>query len=165
MKRLLAILLVTFACLSLTACDPAWYFHYNSERIAEIVAVELIDYDYPDAVEISTFLSTRRVRRFDFNRMETIETVDESMLDDFLQDLSGVEVWGGWHHSNSPFGISLRIIYRNGDFDVVSADQELPFFARFNSKGRLDRYIGMFLYSTDFADIVNKHFETQIIIQ
>jgi hypothetical protein len=160
MKRLFAILFFIFACLSLTACDPAWYYHYNSERIAAIVAVELIDYEYPDATEISTFISTSRVQQFDLNKMTIIETVDEDKLGEILQDLSEVEVWGGWNHSDSPFGISLRIIYADGDFEVVSADPELPFFARYDSNGKLIRYIGMFLYSSDFEDIVNKHFNT-----
>jgi hypothetical protein len=166
MKKLLAILLLICVCFGVTACDPTSYYHYNnSERIAEITAIELINYDYPDAVQINTFFSTRGVERFDFDRMTVLEVVGEDIFADFLQDLSEVKIWTSWIHSDSPFGICLRIIYKNGDFEVISADSELPFFALYNSRGRLRHYLGMFEENErDFAELVNKHFVTQIAV-
>ena len=168
MKKLPMKLLIILVCLvGLTGCDPTAYYHYaNQERVAGIVAVELIYYDNSDVYKINTFFSTRQVERFDFDKMTVLETLGEGQMADFLQDLAKVEIWTRWIHADSPFGISLRIIYANGDFEVVSVDlnEDLPFFARYNRRGRLRDYIGMFHYEEDFANIINKHFETQIVL-
>ena len=162
MKKLSIILLSFFFCIGLTACDPGRYLHF-ADLVDEIVAVELIYYDNPNAKVISTFFSTRSVQRFNSKKMEIIEELNGDRLEDFLQDLSGIEAWTGWSHSNSPFGISLKITYSNDEFEVVSDDGvSLTFFARYNSKGRLVMNIGGFNDRSDFADLVNNHFETQI---
>ena len=163
MKRFFAILLIAAVCLCLSACDPASYYYYR-ERATEVVAVEVIYYDNPDAKEISTFISTRKVKRFDFDKVEIIGVLGEDKLADFQQDLAKVEVWGGWIHSNSPFDICLRLKYSNGEFDVVSPEGEngLPFFARFDSKGKLKKYVGMLQNDVDFYHLVSKYFSTKL---
>ena len=165
MKRLLVMLLIVFVCLGITACDPAWYYHYdNEERISNIVSVELVNYNNSDEKEVSTYFSTRQVQQFDFEKLEVLEVIEGEGLSILLQHLSGIEIWGGWNHSDSPFGISLRVIYNNGEFDVVSSDDErdLQFFARFESNGRLSRYLGMFLNHSDFVELINTHFNIQV---
>ena len=159
MKRRLSILLIIVICCMLSACDPISYNYFN-DKAAEVVAVELINYDNPKAKVINTFISTIRVQRFNFAKTEIIGAIGEDQLDDFLLDLSKVRIWTGWVHSNSPTGISLRITYSNGDFEVASshAENRLPFFARYNSKGKLKKYLGSFQSNKEFEELINKYF-------
>ena len=115
MKRAILIILVLVLIFSLTACDPSWYSQQYQELAANVVRVELISYDNSNAKIINDLFQKGAVRAFDFNKMEIIEVLDVEKLDDFLQDWSKITLWTHWIHSNSPVGISIRIIYSNDD--------------------------------------------------
>jgi hypothetical protein len=166
MKKISIVMLICSLCFCLTACDPSRY-RLNYEKLAaSVIRVELINYDAPKAKIINTFISQRRVRVFDFDKVEIIETLNEENLDGFLQDLSKAGFWNIWGHSNSPVGVSIRIIYNDDYFDVFSYTivdgTRFTFGHRFNNNGKLTKYVGLFGARSDFVNVINSHFATQI---
>ena len=167
MKKISMILSLCLICFSLAACDPGPVSHYRSEGVAdEVVGIELINYHNQETKIINTIISTRAIRAFDFDKMEIIEELDTEKLGDFLQDFSEVNIWSRWIHPDSPVDISIRIIYDSGDFEVISCvntDEEvISFLARYNSKGKMVKHIGTVENRSEFVDIVNRYFTTQI---
>ena len=165
MKKTLIILLCTFV-LFLTACDPAPSGYLRNIPVDDVVSVELINYKNPDAKMINTLLSRSGIKSFDFKKMEIIEDLSEDKFEDFLQDFSDLDVWTRWQHPNSPIGGSLRIVYANGDFDVISCHNEehaiISFMAKYNKKGKLKDHIGTIESKEDYINILNKYFTRQI---
>gem|GEM_PF-2157339 len=164
----ISLVLLCSAILScLTGCDPSHYTQNYEDLLSSVTGVELIRYDAPNAEYINTFISQRKVRAFDFSKAEIIEVLDTENLDDFLQDWADVRLWNIWGHSNSPVGISLRILHDNGDFDVFSCTvedgvQSGMFGHRFTERGRLKEYIGLLENRSDFVDIINSYFTMNI---
>lgn len=151
-------------CLNLIACDPVSYHYKNDELINNVVAVELIDYDNTEIKNITPKLFEKRAKviPFDFNKMEIIETMISEKIDDFLECFCEINFlrYGGLTYSNSPNGISIKITYKNGDFEIVSYN---AFYAgRFDSEGNVKEFVGGIESSIDFKNLVNQYFETRI---
>lgn len=166
MKKISVILLFCFLCLGLSACDPSWIYQDYEELAANAVSVELIHYNDSRTKVINDLPSGKMgVRSFDFNKMELVETLDEKELDDFLRDWSEIQLWTHWIHSNTPVGMSIRIVYSNGDFDVFSypeSDEALYFGYRYNKRGKVKELIGLICNRDDFVNIINHYFTTKI---
>ena len=166
MKRKLIILILSAFVLLLTACDPGMVHYARNISIDDVVRVELIDYDNPKVKKISSLITERGIKAFDFKKMTIVEELSEEKYEDFFQDFSQLKLWGRWHHLNSPSGTSIRIVYSNDDFDVVSfgniEDQVFSFMAKYNSKGKLIDFIGTVESKTDYINLINSYFKTQI---
>jgi len=164
MKKIPLVILITSLCLFLAACDPS-HFTYDAYRpSAAITSVELIEYNNPDVKLINNLYSNREIKRFDFDKMTTIETLDANTIDDFTITLSGIGMWNHWWIPDSPSDICLRVIYENGEFDVISyTDPDgNGYFNRFDSIGKLVKYIGSFCERDSFVELVNNYFVIQI---
>jgi len=159
MKKVIILLVIVLMVFGLIACDPAsFYFNYD-ELKDEIIAVELIDYDNTNAEIVK---SKSEVLPFDFDKMEIIETLEVERIDDFLLDLSYIHFLRYWRHSDSAMGTSIRIIYRNGDFIIISAtliDKAAnSVVGIYDSEGNVKEFIGGFASINDFNSLVNKYF-------
>jgi len=126
----------------LTACDPGNFKFDYDELKATVVRVEYIYYDNPNAVEL--FEQRDKVIPFDFNKMEIKATLPNEKLDDFLKDLSEYEFMLFTRHLDSPQGDSIRIIYNNGDFEVLSCwgGGHKEYSGSFSANGEVKRFIG-----------------------
>lgn len=155
MKKLGMILSIIIVFVSLVACDPA-NFRYDYEELENsIVQVELINYDNPGAKEL--FEKRNKVISFDFDKMEIIETLSEEQVSNFLTDLIDVDFMMVWKHLDSPQGLSIRMIYNNNDFEIISCN--VRYAGSFYSDGQVKRFIGT---SIGIEELVNKYFTTQI---
>ena len=159
MKKISVIVLVIVLLLTFAACDPIeFYFDYD-ELKENVTRVELIYYNNPDAKEL--FDQRDKVLPFDFSKMEILEILPEKEVDGFLHDLSEHPFMMDWKHLDSPKGYCIRILYKNGDFEIMtsSARGELDDFqvysGGFYADGQVRRFIGMGL-STKIFD---KYFE------
>lgn len=65
-----------------------------------------------------------------------------------------------WKHSDSPNGISLRILYDTGDFEVVS--YEARYAGQFDADGNVKEFIGGLTDPSSFVSLTNRYFNTQI---
>ena len=165
LATILATLTASFLCLQLVACDPVNTSYSYPELVDDVVRVELINYRNPEAKTINTFFSQRELQtRFDFSKMEVLETLDEEMMDGFFSELSSIWLWNHWVHLDSPLGRSVRLVYSNGDFEVISCcfgnGVEGGLIVRYDSSGKLLKNIGLVKYSYEFDILLNAFFET-----
>ena len=151
------IFLILVLCCVMTifaACDPN-RFSFDYEELKEnVVRVELIYYDNPDAKEL--FEKRDKVIPFDFSKMEIVEVLSENEVDNFLHDLSKRTFLEVWRHLDSPQGYSIRLVYLNEDFEIISCNA--IYSGGFYADGQVKRFIGNGLNS----DLFNKYFETKI---
>ena len=154
---ILVLLLVIFIPL-LSGCDPEHYYYNYEELIEKVINVELINYDNNDAK--SLFGEQDKVIPFSFDKMKIVEALKVEEINIFLKDLSTIRFMMYRRHSNSPNGISLRIIYENGDFDIVS--YIVIYFGKFNSDGSVKEFIGGLSGKRDLIALINKYFIDQI---
>lgn len=148
-------------CIFLSACayDPL-EFNYNYDELTNTIErVELINYNNSDAHEL--FEKRNEVIPFDFDKMIVLEILSEESINDFLFELSKIDFMEYWRHYDSPQGISLRLIYINNDFEVIS-QYEYCYAGSFKYDGNVKRFIGGLSGTIEFVDLVNKYFETQI---
>lgn len=154
-----AILLVICSLCTFVACDPnTFYFDYD-ELKENVIRVELIYYDNPNAKKL--FEQRDKVLPFDFDKMEIVEILSENEMDNFLHDLSEHPFMTDWIHSDSPIGYSIRIVYLNGDFEVISyySENDYKWYSGgFYADGQVKRFIGTGLDE----ELFNKYFETKV---
>lgn len=152
MKKEFMILLICFICLSLTACEPPGV-SYPDDYLRDVIKIELINYD------------NSKMSPFNFDKMEIIEELDAEKLDDFLRDLSEIYMWRSITEGYFD-GISIRTIYSNGNFEVMSCNNTdyriNSYVVRFDSDGKKIKFIGSVEDESEFINIINKYFITQI---
>lgn len=158
MKKIIVVLALALVVLSLTACDPAHYNYNHEELKNNVVRVELINYDNPDAKEL--FEKRDKVIAVNLDKIEVVETLSEDKVNDFLLDFSKILFLEYWRHSDSPRGTCVRIVYENGDFEVVS--HEVVYAGRFDSEGNVVEFVGGLSGRNNLINLVNKYFITQI---
>ncbi len=147
MKKLLTIICIIALLVTLTSCDPGVFQFDYDELKGSVVRVEYIYYDNPDAIRLDEFLVNKKdkLRPFDFDKMEIYEVLSDEKLNDFFQDLSNYEFRTDWIHLDSPQGDSLRIIYQDESFEVLSVwenDWSGCYSGSFDSNGNVKRFIG-----------------------
>ena len=161
--KIFMVSILVVLCLSLTACDPAsFYFDYD-ELKEKVTTVELISYNN---INLKMVKDESKVLPFDFDKMEIVETLEAEQIDAFLQDLSKTHFLMHSNYSETAVGISVRIVYKNGDFVVLSCNlidkTAYRFVVFFDVNGKVKEVIGGFASRYDYVDLVNKFFDTQI---
>lgn len=150
MKKIFMILLLFFTCFILIACEPR-SVSYPDDYLEDVIKVELINYD------------NNKIKRFDVDKMEIIEELNTEKLDDFLQDLSDIYMWRSIPKGYFA-GESIRIIYGNGDFEVMSCNNTehkiISYLVRYDSNGRMIKLIGSVEHKSEFTNILNTYFTT-----
>ena len=155
-KRKIGILLtVIFSLYFFVAClsrAPRSPFSYD-DLIEDVVSVQLIYYNNPNVRRMTTrrsgcFGSRARIDEmpnFNFDLMEVVEELPHEMLYSFLLVLveTSYEVFA---HPDSPSGISIKILFLNGDFSIISnygiGDSWSNFSGRFNRYGEIVDFYG-----------------------
>ena len=162
MKKAIAFALMCLVFLGLVACDPIDYSYVYIKPEADIVGVELISYDNPNARQINTFIPIilPRIRAFKFDKMSIVEALDSEKLEAFSKELDKISVWTIWTHLNSPAGTNVRILYDDGCFDVLSPFND--FAGRYDSNGKAVEHWGHILNKDDLIDLVNTYFTNHI---
>ena len=163
-KQASVFLLVLFLCLGLAACDPGWYCYDYDKLVDGAISVELFEYDNPGVKRISNLVSNRWLQGFDFEKMTVVETLPAEHFEDFLLDLSGVNLDNYWWMPDSPEGMCIRVIYENGEFEAFSyPDLDIGGYAiRFDSKGKILAYTGRVTFRDEFVDLVSSYFDIRI---
>lgn len=158
MKKVLIYICLFALLLVLTACEPKM-FHYDYHELKEsVVKVEYIYYDNPNAVQYNEDFAGKKYKLlpFDFEKMEIRGVLSEEKLDDFFQVISGYEIMMHWVHSDSPQGNCIRMIYDNGDFEIIS---EGAYTGSFYANGEVKRFVGRGVFLSD--EFLSKWFDLQ----
>lgn len=143
MKKVLSCICLVSLLFLLTACDPG-IFQYDYDELKEtVVRVEYIYYENPNAKRLDEFLVDKKDKLlpFNFDKMEIRGVLPNEKLDDFLKDLCQYEIMMHWIHSDSPKNECIRLIYSNGDFEIIT-NRENEYVGSFYSTGEVKRFIG-----------------------
>lgn len=154
MRKNLIFFILIILGINCIACEPAQFYFDYEELKKNVAQVELIDYNNPDAKEVTD--DYKDLQPFDFSKMEIIETLPLTKLDDFLKALSMEGLMVGVKHLDSPNGICIKLSYKNGSFEIFSL--QLGYSGSFDLNGKVERFIGVrpnYYFS-------NKFFETQV---
>ena len=161
MKKILSLLCSVILLCFLTSCDPIRNnpFDYD-ELVNETDRIELIWYDNPDAKEYLN-IKKSELRPFYFEKMEIIETLpeeDETLLLHYLVEQVTFKLSG--RVMDSPSGLCVRLIYKNGNFEIFVADREKTspgycYAGSFFENGEVNRFIGTTL---GISALIDKYF-------
>jgi hypothetical protein len=162
-KNLILIPLLISIILILTACDPASY-QFNLQELEEnVVAVQLVDYD-----NANPKIAKKRseVLPYDFNRETQLKTLEGKNLNEFISRMGDTWFMGGLRYSNAPVGMAIKIIYKNGDFIILSSnwinDTVYGFVAKIHADGIVFDEMWSFMDRADYVDLVYTYFGVKI---
>ena len=158
MKKLFTVSAIILVVLSLAACDPAHYYYDYEDLKSDVISIELINYNNPDVKEL--FEKRDKVISFDIEKMEIMETLSDESFNDFLLYFSKILFLEYWRHADSPNGTCVRIVYEDGDFEIVT--HEVVYAGRFDAEGNVKKFIGGLSGKASFVSLVNNFFETKI---
>lgn len=98
------------------ACDPVRY-RYDYEGLRKsVVSVELMEYK---ATTVKMTQKKSDIDMFDFDKSETVQTLEPSKIDDFLRAFTKVEFFKYEEFASTPIGRCIKLTYSNGDFLVA----------------------------------------------
>ncbi|MCL2817832.1 MAG: hypothetical protein FWD39_05555 [Clostridiales bacterium] len=162
-KGLLSVLLI--GCIfSLAACDFQ-YGLYHSRTKKEVISIELINYNSPDAKS-----NPKEEYPFDLEKLEVLETLSSDSFEGFLAELSEIGGLAAKHKQvlNSPVGVGIKITYHDGSFAIITVtvvnEKEYVFRGEYDADSSIKWYFGIPWQDMidDFKTLVNKYFDTQI---
>ena len=85
MKKIIVLLIFVLNLLTLTGCDPSSYYYNYEDLNSNVISIELINYDNNEAIEL--FEIRKKVKSFDFSKLNVIETLDNENNNEFLLEL------------------------------------------------------------------------------
>ena len=167
MKKLVIFSVLCFWCFCLTACDPG-HFRFEYEDLSDsVIGIELIDYNNSEQKHFLSWVPdhSSKLRSFNMENMTIIETLDAELFPGFLEQLADVSFLDKYYAFDSPKGTGIRLIYANGDFEVLSCNGKsyVGYVGRYNESGDVINFIGCFTDYYDFESLVNDFFETSLI--
>ena len=166
MKKIAGVLIVALLCLvciPIYACDPLYYQMKDTGVLDdEIVSVQLIRYDNPKqkAFKLWAQTGTRKLKTFNLEKMEVVETLSEDQIPNLLLELGELETLGGYYTYDSPQGECLKLNYSNGNFLIIWGDaQKGSYVGTYSPEGKVVYYAGAIDFLDKYADIVEKFFK------
>ena len=130
-KMQFAVLISLILCVAIVATIMGVYFwgldnhgayYYDYNKLKENVSmVELIEYSATDAIMTR---SKKDIAAFDFEKSETLHTLEQSRIDKFCIAFSKIKFFEDEDFPNTPIGQCIKLTYTNGDFLIVIAWQK-----------------------------------------
>lgn len=163
MKKILFFsFLIIITVLSTISCEPAhnsWDYDDLRETVSE---VQLVDYENNDVGKIGN--KETPTKEFDINKMTVLETLEQEKLQDFIAEFAeGFWVVDYPNKKDSPRGKCLRIVYKDGSFDVVTLTKEGQYSGKYNENGKVLKYFGYGVYpSYQSMEIIDKYFTIKV---
>ena len=148
MKKVLALLLISFLCICLTACDPASYFFDNDDLLDNLTDIQLINYDNTLQKSFKSWVPNHysKLVNFDFDNMTILEILDDSYKEEFIRQLAQQYILHTYYAYNSPNNICLRLLYANGDFIIINCAYKNSYFGgyigKYDSEGNVIDFYG-----------------------
>ena len=171
MKKIIAIALSLFSILTclcvFTGCDPGINTLNADELLANTVKIELVYYENENPTIIKN-LDGKKKPIFDFSKVTPIATLDETKIEDVINDLGNYS-YDYWNRTlNEPIGKTLILHQINGDMLVFfgciyESEKDGTFYhdgcIMFDKDGKYIEYIGDFGYLA-MEQIETKYFST-----
>lgn len=154
------IVIILFALIICTCCDPAIY-HMSEADCKNITQIQLIYYENPDAAKLDRL--SERVIPFKFEKMQIVEIMSKEKREEFLTILPQLDYWPYEGRYDSPNGYSLKLDYDNGNFMILSFNEvECDYAALFDKNGNILSFLGLFIIGTSE---VNQYLNFEIPIK
>ena len=171
MKKIVVLILVLVGVLTcllvFTGCDPAMHTLDTDKLLANTVKVELVEYKNENPKLIQN-LNGKNKPTFDFNKVTPIATLDDSKIEDIINDL-GEYGYLYWNRTlNEPIGKTLILHQSNGDMLVLFGcvyenEKGITYYhdgcIMFDKDGKYIEYIGDF-GNVGMENIEAKYFST-----
>lgn len=155
-------LLLEVAPLVISICLNLFYgsYYYDYQELQKtVISVELIEYNAADA---RMTRSKKDVGTFDFDKSETLQTLEQDRIDEFIRAFSKIKFFENEGFPNTPIGQCIKLTYTNGDFMVVIGWQkdvhEYCYGAHRYDKGGSMKGIMSLSRLQDFFDLRKKFF-------
>ena len=152
----------------MTACDPGTYNLREETDPQDVVSVELIRYDNPKQKKFVSWVPDHfiKLRPMDLSAVTVLETLPDTSVEPFLEQLSTEDILWKYYVFDSPKGVCLRITYSDGGFLIISADYENQsyrgYIGMYNADGEVTDFYGSFVSYYSFESLVNDYFDTNI---
>ena len=78
MKKTIILFVFIIILLTSIGCDPASYYYDYEDLKANVISIELINYENNKAVEL--FEEREKVKAFDFSKLEVIEVLNDKKI-------------------------------------------------------------------------------------
>lgn len=161
----LAILLVVCSLCVFAACDPSTVY-IEREDLAEVVSVELVNYDNPKQKHFFSWVPdhTADLKPLDVSKISVVETLDADKITDLLDTLSECPILDRYYAFDSPEGLCLKLTYQSGDFLIINCygHSFAGYIGRFHANGEVAQFIGCFVSLACYETLVNDFFQTKI---
>ena len=165
MKKIMCVVFFLLLCVSLVGCDPGSYSFDYEVLLDKVVGVELIDYENEKQKKFSSWVPNHLpdLVPFDLSKMTLLETLDNENLDAFLKQLSEIGFLHKYYTYNSPKGICIRLLYENGNFEIISGGPSYGgYVGSYSSSGEVVDFVGAFANHDSFTYLINDYFETKL---
>ena len=168
MKKLSLGIVLLFTVISMSGCFLTdYYFLDYDEMTREVVSVQLV-YCTNDNPEVIDDPTSEQVH-FDYEKALVVKTLDESLLDEFLQDLSKVEFFLPAYESvNSPVGFAIVLKKKDNSMTVISStytDEKIyQMAAEIAPDGSMSKNLASFSTKTEsmYRKLLNKYFNISL---
>ncbi len=147
---------------SLTGCYIGPVFYFDAKDLSkEIREIEFVYYEnkYPSRM----IVDENNTPIFNYGFCDSLEVLDKSLIDDFINDLANIKFHKLNRISNAPVGYTILLRQFNYDFIVLSCAVidhiEYSFVAKFKAYGDgfMENY-AMFKTHKDFDKLAKKYF-------
>jgi hypothetical protein len=162
-KAILFPVLVTVLFVFL-ACPERSVYQYNNEELSEnVAAVDLIYYHNRN----SKWIDDRSdLLPFDLSKIVFIESLEKDKIKSFCKELSEINIvmsdeMNEWIR-DSPDGICIRLLYKSGDFEIISYTVE--YYGSFFSNGKVKEFITSTVETEneDIKELINNNFSFKV---
>lgn len=156
------IVLITLLALTLLGgCDPATYHFKKIEYIDRIQRIELVTYTNENYKIVDC---VKEPLRFDFQKVKSIEVLNEDKFADFLGDFEDIVFHEKNESVNEPTGYCLLWYLKNGNYIVFSCtmiegDRVYDMAAEFDSNNIFIKHYAHFASRPHYENILEKYFE------
>ena len=159
-KKSVYLLMLTVLCtIFLTSCDPR-VNHLKQEDLQPIVEkVELIDYQNGTPQRIK---KNEEILPFAFEKAEVLETLDNSKIDEFLEDFTYLSFLQLIVHDRA-LGKAIKITLQEGEVIICCLIEmekvRCGFTAIYYPDGALKYYLGRLDGETErYSELIEKYF-------
>lgn len=163
MKKLILFITLLFT-LTLFGCvsDPNTYYFDSNILLNNTMKIDLVYYqnDAPEMIVVDQ----SDFPNFEFGSSTVIETLDSSLLESFILELSLITFHIQNKSSNSPVGNTLILHQTNGNMIVISCTlidgTAYSFVSTFDSDSHFIEHIARFADRPKFDEMLQKYFNS-----
>ncbi|MBQ9731370.1 MAG: hypothetical protein IJV94_04640 [Bacilli bacterium] len=165
-KKLLSSIILVFCILFCASCDPSTYYYDKDYLTENIQEIRLIDYTNEDRNHFLTWTldQSNKLKDFNLENIEILSTLEVDKHDSFIESLCSFDILYKYYAYDSPKGICVMIVYKNGNFDIINCEKDrfAGYIGTYDSNGNVVDFIGCFSSYHYYEDLISDYFEYEV---